>query len=46
MTDWTCGDWEPGPVDEVHVVPGAQVRPIPGQDYTDLPRDADSGLVP
>ncbi|MGW0664611.1 hypothetical protein [Streptodolium elevatio] len=46
MTDWNRGGWEPEPVDEVHIVPGAQVRPIPGQDYTDLPRDADGGLVP
>lgn len=38
--------WEPGPVDEVHVEPCAQVQPIPGQDYTGVPRDAGGGLVP
>ncbi|UGQ12050.1 hypothetical protein LO772_00070 [Yinghuangia sp. ASG 101] len=46
MTDWIGGGWEPGPVDEYHVVPGTRVRPIPGQDYTGLCHDDDGRLVP
>ncbi len=46
MPDWNRGEWGPGTVDEVHIVPGAQVRPTPGQDYSAIPREASGGLVP
>lgn len=46
MTDWADGGWEAGPVEEYHVIPGTQVRPIPGQDYTGLERDDHGRLVP
>ncbi|HSA52289.1 MAG TPA: hypothetical protein VLH10_19550 [Yinghuangia sp.] len=46
VTDWRRGGWEPGPVDEYHVVPGTRVRPSPGQDYSGLRRDGDGQLIP